>query len=164
VSETTETTGTEEGTSDSATLQAVRESEKRAKARTKELEGQLAEQEETIRASVRRESEAASLMEKAGFAGLADVFAAEVEGELSEQAAIAWLTKRGLAAPNSKEGDAEGTAALADVAGTGSSVAAAAAGNDETNFDKRLDKVESEFKGSPMDLADAIAAEFNDLG
>lgn len=83
-------------------------------------------------------------MSNAGFAGLADVFAADVDGDLTQEAATAWLTERGLTA--SPEGAQEVQAPVdqqvGDVADLASQVAAADQSGTPQDFSKRIDEIE----------------------
>lgn len=158
---------TDEG-SDGGAIQAARDAASRWEAKAKEAVRQAETAKEEAVAEVRREQISTSLMKKAGFEGLADVFASEVDGELTDQAAEKWLTGRGLKATTENIETAQGTDSAAGgleaVASLGSQVASAATGSTDTTFDGRMDKVADGFKGSALDLAEAIEKEFADLG
>lgn len=135
--------------------------------REKELKAQLKAAEEAqtqalveARAQVKREAEASSLMSNAGFGGLADVFAAEVDGDLTPEAATEWLSKRGLAASSdTDESEPDPAEQVGEVVDLGSQVAAAVQDPTGGSFDKQLDGLEESAKGS----LDAFSASVEEL-
>ena len=98
----------------------------------------------TARAQVKREAEASSLMSNAGFEGLADIFASEVDDELTAEAAAGWLKKRGLqASSESSEEDESSAEQVGQVADLGSQVASATQDLSEGGFNKKMDELEA---------------------
>ena len=95
-------------------------------------------------AKVKRAQTASTLLPDE-YKGLADVFEAEVDGELTPELAAGWLTGRGFAAPPDagKEKAAEVAAGLEEVTNLGGAVAAAGDLTPENTIDARLAKVDT---------------------
>jgi len=103
----------------------------------------------TARAQVKREAEASSLMSNAGFEGLADIFASEVDDELTAEAAAQWLKKRGLQATSESSGDEAASAEqVSQVADLGSQVASATLDLSEGGFNSKMDELEANTVGA----------------
>jgi len=94
-------------------------------------------------AKVKRGQTASSLMPE-GFEGLSDIFETEVDGDLTEASAAAWLAGRGFsAAPNESETEAaEQVAALEEVANLGGAVAAAGSLTPVDGVQHQLENIE----------------------
>ena len=108
------------GESNSPVIEDFRRREKQLKAQLKEAQAQADAALADARAQVERENAASQLMSNAGFAGLADVFASDVDGDLTPEAATKWLEQRGLAAspegaPEVNEPAAEQVGNVADL-------------------------------------------------
>lgn len=118
--------------------------------REKELKAQIVAAQEAAstalvdaHAQVRRENEASQLMSNAGFSGLSDVFASEVDGDLTPEAATAWLEKRGLTASSETSEQTPSPAEqVGDVADLGAQIAAVNQGNTPQGFEKRIAELE----------------------
>lgn len=158
MSENTDTgTGSQESSEESSVIQTLRADLKAAKAEVKAARSDGDEALATARAQVKREAEAASLMSEAGFKGLADVFAAEVDGDLTEEAASQWLKTRGLeASSDSGESSADPATQVGEVADLGSQVAAASGDVAQQNFGKRIDELEANAGGSLESFLDGL--------
>ena len=93
-------------------------------------------------ALVERGTKAAGLMPE-GFKGLADIYATEVDGELTADSAAEWLKGRGFAASSDKleEEEAEVASDLEKVTDLGGAVAAAGNLTPEGTLDKQLGEV-----------------------
>ena len=109
-------------------------------------------------AKVKRDKEASSLMPE-GFEGFADIFATEVDGDLTKESAAEWLKARGFAAPSEKiaSEDAAHAAQLEEVTNLGGAVAAAGNLTPEDNITKQLQEIKdsNEYHTLP-DLTAAI--------
>lgn len=95
-------------------------------------------------AQVKRDMDASQLMSNAGFSGLSDVFASEVDGDLTPEAAAAWLTKRGLtASPEDSDQTPSPAEQVGDVADLGAQIAAVNRSNTPQGFEKRIAELET---------------------
>ena len=108
---------------------------------------------------VKRDKVASSLMPE-GFEGFADIFATEVDGDLTQESAAEWLKARGFAAPSEKIASEEAAhaSALEEVTNLGGAVAAAGNLTPEDNITKQLQDIQDsgEYKTLP-DLTAAIS-------
>lgn len=144
----TTNTETDEGIQDdpdgeSAVIRALRADLKAAKADKKAALKDSDEALVTARAQVKREAEASSLMSNAGFVGLADIFASEVDDDLTAEAATLWLEKRGLKATSESSGEDESPAEqVGQVADLGSQIASATQDQSNASFTKKMDELE----------------------
>jgi hypothetical protein len=135
---------------DSAVIQGFRE-------REKALKKELKEQEQAIRAKIEREAQAKALM-PAGYEGLAGYFEQEVDGDLTSEAATAWLAAKGVAASpdnaSTAEPQVDPAQELASVTDLGASVAAA---SNQTTVNPKLEKmaeIEKSMGSNPGNLAE----------
>ena len=155
----TDTTEAAEGQGgDNAVIQALRQTNRDLTKQVKELK----DAEPTIRAQVQREVEITRLVNEAGYPKLAEVVAAQVEGDPTAEAVTAALEGLGLA-PKAAEAAGEqeqpkqpeqtSADALAGVANLGQQVAAAASGAGGADLATRLAEAKS------IEEVTALAAE-----
>lgn len=116
------------------------------RAQLKAAQRESRDAEATVRAKIKRESDASNLM-PTGLKGLSGYFAQEVDGELTADAATEWLAARGITASPNSEGaeDVEPTPspaqALENVTDLGAAVAAAASGNLSRDLRSQMNQI-----------------------
>lgn len=124
--------------------------------REKALKKELKEQEQAIRAKIKRENDAKALMPK-GYEGLAGYFEQEVDGELTAEAAAKWLAAKGVAASSDDSDPApqvNPAQELADVTDLGASVAAASNQTSANPVTEKMAEIEKEAGQSPGNLTE----------
>lgn len=133
---------------ESSIIKELRQQVRDLKVDRKQLTATAEEALATARAQVKREAEASSLMSNAGFAGLADIFASEVDDELTAVTAAEWLKKRGLSASSeTSEGDDTPAEQVGNVADLGSQIAAATQDASGASFTRKMDDAQANAKG-----------------
>jgi len=140
---------------ESPVIKDLRRQVKELKGSSKQLAAAADEALATARAQVKRESEANSLMSNAGFSGLADIFASEVDGELTAVAATEWLKRRGLSAsPETSEEGEPLAEQVGNVADLGSRVAAATQDASGASFTRKMDDAQANAKSTDAYFAE----------